>query len=130
MKKFLLLVALLSCGKHEVGFDTLETARVQARENASWNANRFRQADPRVKGLEFIARGDSTQAPDCPQGDGWSSIDFVEATGTLLKCKCSTVSSAVGCMTDAEFKTKPYASEDGQCAPLTKVPFPFRKIAQ
>lgn len=130
MKTALLLAVLLACGKQEVGFDTLETARTQARENASFNANRFRQTDPRVKGLEFIARGDSTQAPDCPQGDGWASIDFVGADGSLLKAKCSTVSSAVGCMTDAEFKTKPYASEDGQCAPLTKVPFPFRKIAQ
>ncbi len=130
MKKTLLALFLLACGKQEVGFDTLETARTQARENATWNANRFRQVDPRVKGLEFIARGDSTQAPDCPQGDGWSSIDFVGADGSLLKSKCSTVSAAVGCMTDAEFKTKPYASEDGQCAPLTKVPFPFRKIAQ
>jgi hypothetical protein len=131
MERFMWAVlAICACGKPEVAFDTLETARTQARENASFNANRFRQTDPRVKGLEFIARGDSTQSPECPQGDGWASIDFVLPDGRFLKAKCSTVSSAVGCMPDDEFKTKPYASEDGQCAPLTKVPFPFRKIAQ
>lgn len=125
------MVAFVGCSKKEVAFDTLETARTQARDNAVWNAQRFRMADPRFEGLDIISRGDSTQSPECPQGDGWATIDFYEkATGKMWSTKCSTVSAAVGCMTNDDFKKKAYAEEDGHCAPLSKVPFPFRKIAQ
>lgn len=124
-------VTTVACSKKEVGFDTLETARTQARENASWNAQRFRMSDPRFEGMDIIVRGDSTQQPDCPQGDGWASIDFINKTNnTTIKAKCSTVSAAVGCMTDADFKSKVYSEEDGHCQNTNKVPFPFRKIVQ
>lgn len=134
MKRFLLISVALSaaaCSHKEVSFDTLETARTQARDNAVWNAQRFRQTDPRFEGLDIISRGDSTQAPECPQGDGWASIDFFQkGTSVLFPVKCSTVSAAVGCMTADDFKKKAYAQEDGHCAPLSKVPFPFRKIVE
>lgn len=124
-------LALLGCGPKEVGFDTLETARNQARDNALWNAQRFRSTDPRFDGLEIISRGDSTQSPECPQGDGWASMDFYNPqTKLIAKTKCSTVSSAVGCMTDEDFKKKVYVEEDGHCQNTNKVPFPFRKIVQ
>lgn len=135
MKKLLLSIGLLAvlaaCSKNEVGFDTLETARNQAKDNAVWNAQRFRMTDPRFDGMDIIARGDSSQQPDCPQGDGWASIDFInKGSGLVVKAKCSTVSSAVGCMTDQDFKSKVYAQEDGHCQNTNKVPFPFRKIVQ
>jgi hypothetical protein len=44
--------------------------------------------------------------------------------------KCSTVSSAVGCMPDADFKKKNYASDDNHCQDTSKVPYPLPKIAQ
>lgn len=125
------ILALAGCSTKEVGFDTLETARNQARDNAVWNAKKFRATDPRFEGLEIVSRGDSTQDPVCPQGDGWASIDFIRKSDFwTVKAKCSTVSAAIGCMTDDDFKKKSYANEDGQCASLNKVPFPFRKISE
>jgi hypothetical protein len=125
------LVFAAACnGPAEVPFKTLEDARTQARENASWNAQHFRQTDPRVEGLNFIPRGDSTQMPDCPQGDGWASVDFVKKDGSFFKVKCSTVSVAVGCVEAEEFKGKSYNSEENHCAPTSKVPFPLPKLTQ
>lgn len=119
------------CGRNEVSFSTLETARQQARENAEFNAQVFRSSLPQGGDLKIISRGDSTQAPECPQGDGWASIDLVNAQGaTVAKLKCSTVSGSVGCRTNADFQTSPYAAEDGKCAPLSKVPHPLPKIAK
>lgn len=133
MKKLMIVVgilALVACSKNEVSFDTLESARTQANENAKWNAQRFRTSDPRFETLDIIPRGDSTQSPECPQGDGWASIDFIaQDKARIVKTKCSTVSAAIGCMTDEDFKKKVYAQEEGHCAPTSKVPFPFRKIA-
>ena len=120
---------LSACGQSDVSFQTLETARLQARENAEFNAQQFRAAMPDGGNLKMISRGDSSQEPACPQGDGWASIDLIGADRTV-KLKCSTVSSAVGCRTDGDFKTSPYAAEDGKCAPTTKVPHPLPKIAK
>lgn len=122
---------LTACSKKEVGFDTLEQARQQAKDNAVWNAQRFRATDPRFDGLDIIARGDSTQMPDCPQGDGWASIDYISKDKRqLFGVKCSTVSSALGCSTGDDFKKKTYATEEGHCAPVNKVPFPLPKLVQ
>jgi hypothetical protein len=124
-------IALAACGKDEASFNTLETARQQARENAEFNAQVFRSSMPGGGDLKIVSRGDSTQDPACPQGDGWASIDIMDAAGTKqAKLKCSTVSNAVGCRTDQDFKESPYASEDGKCAPLSKVPHPLPKIAK
>lgn len=124
-------LVLTACGKQEVAFDTLETARQQARENAEFNARTFRTQIPNGGELKIISRGDSTQAPECPQGDGWASIDLVDEEGrTRAKLKCSTVSGSVGCRSDADFKTSPYAADDGRCQPTTKVPHPLPKIAK
>ncbi len=135
MKKMILILGVVllatACSKKEVAFDTLESARKQARDNAVWNAQRFRATDPRFANLDIISRGDSTQAPDCPQGDGWATIDYVsEDKRSMFGAKCSTVSEAVGCMTSNDFKGKAYAQEEGHCAPTTKVPFPLPKLVQ
>lgn len=127
-----LMLALSGCSKPEVGFDTLETARKQAKENAGYNAKAWRAGTPGMSSVGIIENGDSTQTPDCPQGDGWATIELVNpATAAKVgKLKCSTVSSAVGCLTSDDFQTKTYASDDGRCQPTTKVPHPLPKIAQ
>jgi hypothetical protein len=132
MKKLVILsiLVLAACSK-DVSFNTLEEAKGTARENALFNAQRYRQENVLYKGWDIIARGDSTQMPDCPQGDGWATMEFVEPnTRRITKVKCSTVSANTGCLEDSDFKTKPFAAEDGHCQPVTKVPFPLPKIAK
>lgn len=122
---------LTACGK-DVSFDTLETARKQAKENAEFNAKTWRSQTPGYAQLSLISRGDSTQTPDCPQGDGWASIDLVDPNQPNRKValKCSTVSDSVGCREANDFKASPYANEDGKCQDTKKVPHPLPKIAK
>lgn len=135
MKSVLAITALTSllaaCGDEAVSFNTLEEAKQQARENALFNAQKYRTENVLLKDFSIIGRGDSTQDVKCPQGDGWATLEFVNnQTKGVIKVKCSTVSSATGCLEDADFKTKPFASNDGQCQPQNKVPFPLPKIAR
>ncbi len=117
--------------KQEVSFASLEEAKGTARENAMFNAQMYRQSNILYKGWDLIPRGDSTQSNSCPQGDGWATMEFVNPEKTkIVKAKCSTVSSNTGCLDDADFKTKPFAAEDNQCAPLNRVPYPLPKIAK
>lgn len=138
MKKSLLLMSALAlpallaaCGE-DVSFDTLETARKQAKENAEYNARAWRAQTPGTAELAMISRGDSTQQPACPQGDGWASIDLVNSATAVpaQKLKCSTVSDSVGCRTANDFKASPFANDDGSCQPTSKVPHPLPKIAK
>jgi hypothetical protein len=124
--------ALTACNeKQEVSFASLEEAKGTARENAMFNAQMYRQSNILYKGWDIIGRGDSTQSNACPQGDGWATMEFVNPEKTkLVKAKCSTVSGNTGCLDDADFKTKPFAAEDGVCAPLNRVPYPLPKIAK
>lgn len=125
------LLMLAACGKPDVSFDTLESARATAKSNASYNAKKFRSEHPQYAGFDLEMQGDSTQRPDCPQGDGWASGKLVKVdTGVQVDIKCSTVSNAVGCLTKADFATKPYAGDENTCQPTTKVPFPLPKVAE
>jgi hypothetical protein len=136
MRKALVLslavLALAACGKkQEVSFNSLEEAKGTARENALWNAQKYRQENVLYRGWDIIGRGDSTQVNTCPQGDGWATMDFVNPNkDTLVKVKCSTVSANTSCLEDSDFKTKSYAQEDGHCQPTNKVPYPLPKIAK
>lgn len=138
MKKTILFVALCSvmllsaCGKSDVSFDTLETNRSNAKSNAEYNALGFRAASPQYANMALEVQGDSTQSPKCPQGDGWASAKLVDKVNPAIKLalKCSTVSGTVGCMTAADFTTKPYAPDDGSCQDTSKVPMPIPKIAK
>jgi hypothetical protein len=135
MKRILLVgaslavvAALTGCGK-DVSFDTLEQARGQARDNAMWNAQKWRaDSGGMYSAAEIIGRGDSSQMPDCPQGDGWATLDLFVDKKKAVTLKCSTVSMNVGCLESNDFKTKAYAVEDGKCQPTTKVPFPLPKV--
>lgn len=132
MKRFTLVVvavALAACTAKEVAFDTLEQARGQARENAMWNAQKYRADSGGVlSDTEIIGRGDSSQMPDCPQGDGWATMDLYRNKIRVSQLKCSTVSTNIGCLDSGDFKTKSYATEDGKCQPTSKVPFPLPKV--
>lgn len=136
MNKLLVLAmlsaALVGCGgQPDVSFASLEEAKGTARENSLWNAQTYRQENILYKGWDIISRGDSTQANACPQGDGWATLEFVSPSKSQkVKVKCSTVSANTGCLEDEDFKTKPFASDDGRCQPLNKVPYPLPKIAK
>lgn len=136
MKKALLTVAVLAstltaCGKPDVSFESLEEAKGTARENALFNAQMYRQSNVLYRGWDIISRGDSTQSNGCPQGDGWATMEFVSpAKDTIIKVKCSTVSANTGCLEDTDFKTKPFASDDGHCQETNKVPYPLPKIGK
>lgn len=121
-----------ACGEKDVSFDTLELARATAKANAEYNAQSFRASSPTYANYALESQGDSTQTPNCPQGDGWASARLVNKDNPAQKVaiKCSTVSGSVGCLLAADFTTKPYASDDGRCQPTTKVPFPLPKIAK
>jgi hypothetical protein len=125
------VLALSACKESEVSFASLEEAKGTARENAMFNAQMYRQSNILYKGWDIIGRGDSSQTNACPQGDGWATVELVNPEKTrLVKAKCSTVSGNTGCLEDADFKTKQFAGEDGQCAPLNRVPYPLPKIAK
>lgn len=124
-------IFLAACGSKDVSFNTLEEAKTTARENALFNAQRYRAENPPVRDFTAVSNGDSSQMPNCPQGDGWATLKLFSPDATRsITIKCSTVSGATGCLTDAEFKTKPFADQDGHCQPTSVVPFPLQKIAK
>lgn len=114
-------ITMVACGDKSVSNDTLETARSQARENATVMARSFRATVPAYEKLGIVPQGDSSQKPNCPQGDGWATILLVDpdTAKTVVELKCSTYSRGVGCRRD-----KP--SQEGSCQ--ADVPFPIPKI--
>lgn len=125
------IMALSACSK-DVGFDTLETARTQGKANAEYNAQKYRADSPQYSNTAIEIQVDSSMTPSCPQGDGWASGNLVDKANPAAKLpiKCSTVSGAIGCMKQTEFQTKPFASDDGKCQDVTKVPFPIPKVGK
>jgi len=96
-----------------------------------YNAQKWRTTVPQYKDWSIEGRGDSTQSPTCPQGDGWATMDFINPNMTTkASVKCSTVSGNIGCLEANDFKGKAYASEDGVCQATNKVPFPLPKIGK
>lgn len=134
MKRSLFLIPLMAlmatkctCQAEKVSFETAEEARKVARENSGMLARQFR-AEMKLDDYELMLRGDSTITVDCPQGDGWASIDMLnKKTGEQLKLKCSTVSAGIGCILDADFKQRAqYANKEGNCD--KDLPHPLPKI--
>lgn len=139
MKKTTLFLALAlalgvtACSKQEVSFATLEDARAQARANGEYNAQLYRAENPRFTNHKIVSHGDSTQSPDCPQGDGWATNTIMSVDGKSVEkytVKCSTVSAALGCYLDTDFIKKPFAAEEGKCQNTNKVPFPLPKLGK
>ena len=129
----LIAAALSGCSKQEVSFSTLEDARAQAKSNGEYNAQLYRAENPRFTDHKIVSHGDSTQSPECPQGDGWATNTIMSVNGKSVEkfiVKCSTVSQALGCYLEADFAKKPFATEEGKCQSTNKVPFPLPKLAK
>ncbi|MDD5028506.1 MAG: hypothetical protein PHH58_03235 [Rhodoferax sp.] len=95
-----IMSGITACGKKDepVSFATLEDARAQARANGEYNAQLYRAENPRFTDHKIVAHGDSTQSPECPQGDGWASNTIMSVNGKVVekyKVKCSTVSASL-----------------------------------
>lgn len=126
---YLLTILLISCEQQKVSFDTVEDGRRQARENAEIVAKSWRSQNLAYADTNIYMRGDSTVSPECPQGDGWASVDIQDKDGkVLLKLKCSTVSLSIDCLEDKDFKSKSYAAEEGRCN--RDLPFPLPKLVK
>lgn len=120
-------LALTACNQEKLSFDSVESGRKQANENSLYNANAYRAAHKEYAGWSISSASDSTQSATCGQGDGWATLSLTTNNAQeKVALKCSTVSEALGCMTDSEFKTKTYASQDGRCD--DNIPFPLPKI--
>lgn len=131
-------VVLSGCGKAPdkpapISFKMLEDAREQARANGEYNAALYRAENPRFTDHKIVGHGDSTQGPECPQGDGWVTNTIMSVNGKdveKFKIKCSTVSVTLGCYLETDFAKKPFASDDGKCQDPSKVPFPLPKLTK
>ena len=118
------------CGDAKVSFDTLELQRAVANDNSRYNAQKWR-AENGFESLNILARGDSTQQAACPQGDGWASVDLIDAKtkATVQKLKCSTVSGNLGCYKDEDFKARAVlAKQENSCN--AEIPKTLKKIEQ
>jgi hypothetical protein len=121
MKKILTLAVLAfatilaGCGSKEVSLDTLEEQKVIARDNSVFNAQRYKANHPVFSSYSIVPNGDSSQTRQCPQGDGWATLELFKDGKQTQKIKCSTYSAATACLTDEDFKTKPFADEDKRC---------------
>ena len=119
---------LTGCGEDKVSFDTLETSRAVANDNSKYNAQKWR-AENGHESLNILSRGDSTQQAACPQGDGWASVDLIDAKSKqpVVKLKCSTVSGNLGCYLDADFKARAVlAKQENTCN--AEIPKQLKKI--
>jgi hypothetical protein len=121
-------IGLTACGSKEESPAALETAREVANANSKFNAIKWR-GENGFEATSILGRGDSTQQPKCPQGDGWATIDLLNpATKQVaLTLKCSTYSSNVGCSKAEDFKARPQlAAQENTCS--AQVPYPFKKL--
>jgi hypothetical protein len=119
---------LAACGDDKVSFDTLETQRSIANDNSRYNATKWR-AENGFEEYGLLTRGDSSQQANCPQGDGWASVDIIhpKTKQSVLKLKCSTVSGNVGCYTENDFKGRQVlAKQENSCNP--DIPKTLKKI--
>lgn len=123
----LVSVGLVACGKDKFSHETTESSRAVASENSVFNAQKWR-ADL-YPTWAIIPRGDSTQTRECPQGDGWASLDLVSPEkDKTIGLKCSTYSAGIGCMTSSDFKSRSaLSSQENKCN--AEVPFPLPKVA-
>ncbi len=123
-------LTLVACSDDKVSFETLETQRAIANDNSRYNAQKWR-AENGFESLNILARGDSTQQATCPQGDGWASVDLIDAKTKAAqeKLKCSTVSGNLGCYKDADFKARAVlAKQENTCN--AEIPKTLKKIEQ
>lgn len=125
-----LSVALLTaCGeeKQKVSWETQEDARATAKANAKFNIQEYRKENAQWHGYIINVMGDSTISDTCARGDGWASVKLLHPqTRKPYEFKCSTVSASIGCLEQAVFDSRDFASEDKHCQ--EKLPFPLPKL--
>ena len=106
-----------------------EDQRAMAKANAEFNTRAYRAKNKQYSGLNINNRGDSSITADCPNGDGWASVDLMDENGTTkVALKCSTASFNIGCMLKSDFASRSYANQDGTCN--LELPVPLPKIAK
>ena len=112
-----LAVFLAACGPDVASPAALETARDVANANSRFNATKWR-GENGYETAAILARGDSSQQPSCPQGDGWASVDLLDPkTKAVVKpLKCSTYSANVGCIPAEDFRARSQlATQENTC---------------
>lgn len=121
------VAAISACSGSLASSDEMEIARTVANANAKFNAIKWR-GDNGFENLTVYGRGDSTQQPKCPQGDGWASIDLLdENKRAAVKLKCSTFSASVGCYAEKDFAARPQLSnQENTCS--NQVSYPMKKL--
>jgi hypothetical protein len=117
-------LALAACGE-EVPTSIVDQNQIISRENAMLNARSFvRQMG--WEGTNVVGDSDSTISKSCRYGDGWASIKVAKDGTTFAKLKCQTNGMGKGmngCLQEAEFAKKDYASQDGKCdSSITELP--------
>lgn len=122
-------VILAACGPDKVSADRLEEARSTAKSNSELNAQLYKAANPRFTAdYSIVARSDTSQTAECPQGDGWASISIMKVEGKVVdktSLRCSTYSSSVGCYREEDFvKDANLVKEDGSCRDSVPYPLP------
>ncbi len=120
----LLVVLWLSACGDNVPVDVVDQNQTISRDNAQLNAKRF-VAQQFPKATQTIVDSDSTISKDCRYGDGWASGKVIQDGRMIAKIKCQTNGSGKGlegCLVEDEYKTKPYANEDGSCQNLPELP--------
>lgn len=121
-------MSITACGPEQVSSDRLEEARSTAKANAEYNAQLYKAANPRFTAdFSIVSRSDTSQTPECPQGDGWASLSIMKVEGKVVdktSLRCSTYSASVGCYREEDFaKDANLVKEDGSCR--TQVPYPI-----
>lgn len=128
----LLVLSLAACGPEEAPQSIVDNNMVITQQNAQKNGDAFlRVLYP--QGTVDAARGtatramldsDSTVSKSCRYGDGWASGKILFDSGKNLPIKCQTNGRGKGingCLTEADFATKPYAGEEKTCQNLTEL---------
>lgn len=123
-------LTLSGCSKNEASFSQVEANRAVANDNSRFNAQKWR-AENGFAELDILGRGDSTQQANCPQGDGWASVDLINKATKQpeVKLKCSTVSANIGCVQEKDFKARAVlSSQENKCN--GDIPNPIKKITE
>lgn len=111
-----LAIALAGCGE-KVPTDIVDQNQIISRNNAVLNARAYTRAMG-YEGVTISADSDSTISPNCRYGDGWATVKLVKDGIQFSKLKCQTNGQGKGnngCLTEKDFSTKEYASQDGKC---------------
>lgn len=122
-------IALTSACTQKVNSSNLEEARATAKANSELNAQLYKAANPRFTAdYSIITRADTSQTPECPQGDGWAELSIMKVDGKTVDktvLMCSTYSTSVGCYRQGDFaKDKQLAGQDGRCNKDIQYPLP------